>query len=151
MFTLDVAVDVETGAIAVFGIYGGFGVLDANGTWTLEKMGNFEKPEFLMYSGVHKDNGGWYAGGWDLAGFGIFRWSNEQATWVRKADWTQDWLPHFMTIDGDSGDFYVTTEGGQYPYVWRVLADGTEAGTFYPDPGTHQPDVSIWDIYTLYK
>ncbi len=152
MLSLDIAIDVETGAIAVFGLLGGFGILDPDGTWTLEALGNFEEPEFVMYSGVHRDNGGWYAGGQDIDGWGIFKWSLEQGTWVRKATWTQDdWSPHFMTIDGDSGDFYMTTEGGQYPYVWRILADGTETGTYYPEAGTHQPDVSIWDLYTLYE
>ena len=151
MISLDVAVDVETGAIAVFGLYGGFGVLDADGTWTLEKTFNPDGPDYINYSGVHRDNGGWYVGGQDIDGWGIFKWNGDQGDWVRKATWTQDWSPHFMTIDGDSGDFYMTTEGGQYPYVWRILADGTEAGTYYPEPGTHQPDVAIWDITTLYE
>jgi hypothetical protein len=151
MFSLDVAVNVETGAIGVFGIYGGFGILDDDGTWTMMAVGNFEAPEYIMYSGVHRDNGGWYGGGQDIDGWGIFKWSDELATWSRKATWTQDWSPHFMTMDGDSGDIYMTTEGGQYPYVWRILADGTEAGTYYPEPGTHQPDVAIWDIATLYE
>ncbi len=153
LFALDVSLDVETGAVGVFGYFGGFGIYDPDGTWTLLRAGDIYYPTEILFSGSHRDNKGWYAGGWDgeTGVFGFYAWNDETVGFDVVAEWDQDWSPHFMNVDGDSGDFYVTTEGGQYPYVWRVLADGSQTATFYPDPGTHQPGAAIWDLYVLYE
>ena len=58
--------------------------------------------------------------------------------------------PGFMRAHRNSPDFYLTTEGGQYPYVWKVEEDGSESAVYFPDPGTHTPGISFWDLYVTY-
>ncbi len=153
LYAFDVAVDVESGDIAVFGYTGAFGIYHPDGSWELLKILDFYYPTEILYSGAHRDNGGWYAGGGDTetGDYGRYLWDSAWGGWSVGAGWDQDWDPHFMTVEGGSGDFYVTTAGGQYPYVWRVLADGSQTATFYPEPGTHQPGAAIWDLYVLYR
>lgn len=147
----DVAVDTLTGEIAVFGYYGSLLTQLPGEAAVLQRTFDPENIEFQIWSGAHKDGGGWYMGGFDVDGFGVFRWDAAQGTWQRKVTWTEDWSPHFMAINGDSGDYFITTEGGQFPYVWHI--DSGAAATisrFYPEADKHQPGVSYWDLYILY-
>jgi hypothetical protein len=82
--------------------------------------------------------------------FGIYRFDLEQKNWVKKAAWDQEWSPHFLAVDSESGDFFITTDGGQYPYVWKIDGETGAAASFYPDAGTIQPGISYWDLYTNY-
>ncbi len=150
VFSFDATVDPASGDIGIVGLYGGFAVITSGWETTVLREVDVEEVEFVFWSGSHRDNGGWYAGGQDVDGWWTFRFSEAEGTWIRRAEWTEQWSPHFMAIDGDSGDFYLTTEGGQYPYVWKLEEDGSEAAVYYPDPGTHTPGISFWDLYSVY-
>ena len=151
-FAFDLAVDYATGDVGVSGYYGAFGTLSAGGEWTTPRLTDMEAeaPDYIMYSIDHKDADGFYGGGFTADGFGIYRFDTDLKDWEKKANWDQDWSPHFLAVDSDSGDFYITTDGGQYPYAWKIDAATEHAATFYPDSGTIQPGISFWDLYTNY-
>lgn len=150
MSGFDVAYDVQTGDVGVFGYYGSFALLHADGTWEWKRKLDPYNITHILWSGNRRDGGGWYMGGQDVDGWGMFRFDDTTGAWVRRADWDEQWTPHFMTVDGDSGDYYVTTEGGQYPYLYRITEDGTQRSVLWPELGSHTPGVSLWDLYTLY-
>lgn len=153
LYAFDATVDYSTGDVGIIGLYGGLAIWRSD-TETVDTLWQLDPeadgPEYMIWSGNHRDNGGWYVGGQDIEGWGMFRFNEAQGTWVRRTSWDEQWSPHFMTVDGDSGDFYLTTEGGQYPYIWKVQEDGSEQAVFYPDAGTLTPGISWWDLYCVY-
>jgi len=150
-FAFDLTVNPSTGDVGVSGYYGAFGVLSAGGEWTTYRLTDMEADiEYIMYSTDYKDQDGFYGGGFTVDGFGIYRFDLEQKDWVKKANWDQEWSPHFLAVDSESGDFFITTEGGQYPYVWKIDGETEAAASFYPDAGTLQPGISFWDLYANY-
>lgn len=150
-FAFDLSVDYASGDVGVSGYYGAFGILTAGGEWTPHRLTDMEAdPEYIMYSSDHKDADGFYGGGFDPEGFGVYRFDLEAKTWIKKHDWDQDWSPHFLAVDSESGDFFITTDGGQYPYAWKIDGETSAAASFYPDPGTLQPGISFWDLYATY-
>ena len=150
-FAFDLSVDHASGDIGVSGYYGAFGILTAGGEWTTYRLTDMEADiEYIMYSSDHRDLDGFYGGGFTPDGFGIYRFNLETSDWEKKQDWDQDWSPHFLAVDSESGDFFITTDGGQYPYAWKIDGETGAAASFYPDPGTLQPGISFWDLYANY-
>ena len=150
-FAFDLAVNPSNGDVGVSGYYGAFGILTAGGQWTPHRLTDMEAdPEYIFYSIDYKDQDGFYGGGFSPDGFSIYRFDIDQKDWEKKADWDQDWSPHFIAVDSESGDFYITTDGGQYPYAWKIDSESQDASSFYPDAGTIQPGISFWDLYANY-
>jgi hypothetical protein len=152
-FAFDMSVNYATGDVGVSGYYGAFGVLSAGGEWTTHRLTDMEAdPQYIMYSSDHRDSDGFYAGAFlaENGEFGVYRFDMEQNDWVKKASWSQEWSPHFLAVDSESGDFFITTDGGQYPYAWKIDGETGAAASFYPDAGTIQPGISYWDLYANY-
>ena len=152
LLSFDTTVDYSTGDIGIIGLYGGLAIF-RNDTQTLDTLWQFDPDadlEFSVWSGNHRDNGGWYMGGQDIEGWGMFRFNETEGSWKRRTTWDQEWEPHFMTVDGDSGDFFLSTAGGQYPYLWKVAEDGLDTSVFFPVSGTLAPGTSWWDLYCTY-
>jgi hypothetical protein len=153
-FAFDLVLNHATGDIGVSGYYGAFGILSAGGEWTPHRLTDMEAdaPEYIMYSVDHKDMDGFYAGAFAVENgeFGIYRFNMELQDWEKKASWDQEWSPHFLAVDSESGDFFITTEGGQYPYAWKIDGETGAAASFYPDAGTIQPGIAYWDLYSNY-
>ncbi len=153
LYAFDMAVNHSNGEVGVFGLYGAFAIVTEAGEFDMIRKTDFEAEsagDYLIYSGDYQDQVGWFASGWDADGFAIFSLDKPEGLWNRQLSWADDWDPHFVAVDSDSGDFYLTTEGGQYPYIWRLKADGSDASTFFPDLGTITPGISYWDLYAVY-
>ena len=81
----DLTVNPSTGDVGVSGYYGAFGVLSAGGEWTTYRLTDMEADiEYIMYSTDYKDQDGFYGGGFNVDGFGIYRFDLEQKDWVKK-------------------------------------------------------------------
>ena len=151
LFAFDVVINPSNKEIGVYGLYGGFATISTAGAFEIVRATDFEaEPQYMFYSGDYKDQVGWFASGWDADGFGIFELDAVNKSWTRRLSWADDWDPHFVAVDSDSGDYYLTTEGGQYPYVWKLDAETENADIFYPESGEITPSVSFWDLYSVY-
>ena len=148
------AVDLRDGTVGLFGYFGGFA------TWT--EVGGFVQHRKIdlaahdglyTYAGAAADGGGWYVAAVDgSAGtYGVYGFDDATAAWTEAATWTrEDWTPVGITIDGDTGDWYVTANAGWYYTVWRIReADGSVAN-FYITDGT-EPYRSFQGLVARYE
>ena len=148
LYGFDVDIDPLTGAVGVFGYFGGFATWD--GDLTVHLAAGAEAPtDLVVYSGAHRDGGGWYAGAFGEAGFGGYRLDEEAGAWEEVFLFEQDWQPTFFTIDGDTGDFYLAANAATYPTVWRVSADGASQYLFY-ESAYRSSVARMWDLYAIY-
>lgn len=143
-------VDELTGEIGVYGFFGGFATIDEVGGATLHHAGNAESPEILLYSGQHRDLGGWYAiasrGGPDWL---VVRYSFQDEDWVTRATFTESWTPNYMTIDSVNGGYYLSSGDATYPVVWRIPDDGGDASRFFLSP-YENARMDLQGLYTVY-
>ncbi|MCB9764260.1 MAG: putative metal-binding motif-containing protein [Alphaproteobacteria bacterium] len=152
LYAFDVDVDILSGDIGVTGYYGGFATLTAEGAVSTHRTFDPENIEYLLLSGKHRDVDGWWAGGSDVNGWGVFKFDEDAATWVRRADFEgqdESWNPRFFSTDDVNGGFYVTTTEATYPTVWRIPDDGGTASAFFLSD-IRDNDFALWDLYTLY-
>ncbi len=147
-----VAVDWATGEVGLFGYYGGFALYSEADGLDIRRRPDIEDWDgSITYSGAHKDQGGWYSIKVDAntGDVSISRFNLEDNEWVEKVAWDEQWYPNVLTIDGDSGDFYVTANGGWFYAVWRVVADDGYATDLYMTDGT-VPNRGFWGISSNY-
>ena len=95
--------DPLSGEVGVFGLYGGFGLFYPSAGLLDVKMPIPESPEMTVYSGCHRDGGGWYAGGFGAEGFQIYALDEDLWSWSPVFTWDSQWSPTFMACEGDSG------------------------------------------------
>lgn len=150
LYAFDVAVDELSGDAAVFGYYGGFATISAEGA--VETHRTMTPDDMLVWSGVHRDNGGWYAGGYDVSGWGVFRFRFEDNSWVRKA--TVEgvdslWNPRFLTVDDVNGGYFVSLTEATYPAVFRIPEEGGPTATFFISD-IRDNHFALWDLYARY-
>jgi hypothetical protein len=147
-----VTVDWTTGEVGLVGYYGGFALWSEEGGLDIRRRPDIEDWDGVVtYSGAHKDMGGWYSIKMDAyAGVvTISRFDLSTDEWVDRVTWDEQWSPNVLGIDGDSGDFYVTANGGWYYAVWLVGADDGYATDLYMTDGT-VPNRGFWGLTMKY-
>lgn len=133
-----IAVDPRDGTVGLFDYFGGFATWSPSGGLTIHRKVDLENYDGLAtYAGAFSDQGGWYVAAVDgnTGAYGVYEFDMDSASWVLSASWSDaTWTPSTMTIDGDSGDWYVTANAGWYPTVWRIrAADGSVTNLYIPD------------------
>lgn len=154
MAVYSLAVDPVSGTVGLFGYYGGFGTWNATDGLSVILTEDLENPAVVTNSGAHRDEGGWYTPGADVAtgAYFIYRYDEENPAWVADETWTdEDWLPFMLAIDGDSGDYYLTANAGWFYTVWRVVHGSGYASDLYTTDGTvpHRAFYGIVSDYTF--
>jgi hypothetical protein len=136
-----VAVDWKTGEVGLVCYYGGFATWSEADGLNIRRRPDIEAWDgVITYSGAHMDQGGWYSAKFD-AKTGvqtIARYDLASDQWVDRVTWDQQWTPQVLGIDGESGDFYLTANGGWFYAIWYLGADDGYATDFYITDGTEQ-------------
>ena len=153
MLAFDVAVDPISGEILVVGYYGGAVLLEPETfekTWVVQP--DLSAPTHNMWSAAFWDTrGGWYAGGQDASGWGVFRLNEADGAWVSKASFDESWSPHKMAIDTVYGEYFMSAYGGQYPVVWELDAEtGAAPSQFFASEHSGVSWMDMWDLYVRY-
>ncbi len=130
------AVDLVTGEVALFDVYGGFATWSAGAGLTIHRKGNYLEPTLYTTAGAYRDGGGWFTQGIDATtgAYGIYSFDLAAGDWVLEEEWDaeSDWSPQALAIDGDSGDWYVTANvSGIFPTVYRIEDRTGYAADFY--------------------
>lgn len=140
------AVDPETGELALYGYFGGFALWNPTDGLRVRHTEDLENIAVYTYSGAHMDDqrpssdeeGGWFTPGIDGAtgGYGIYQYDLAADEWVQVEGWEdEDWVPFMLAIDGDSGDYYVTANAGWYYRLWRIASGSGYAARLYGSEG----------------
>jgi hypothetical protein len=152
MLVYTVAVDPQTGEVGLFCYYGGFGTWsEADGLRIWRRADVKAWDGVITYSGAFRSAGDWYSIKADAKSgqVSIARFNFTDSTWVDRVVWDEQWSPNVLTIDSESGDFYVSANGGWYYAVWRIVADGSYVGDLYMTDGT-VPYRGFWGITSNY-
>lgn len=150
LIAYDVAVDEITGEGAVFDYYGGFASITPSGQ--VQTLRTMTPDEIGLQGGIRRDDGGWYAGGQDADGWGIFRFRFDDASWVRQLEIAPEnptWNMKFFTTDDVNGGYFVSLTEAAEPSVYRVSEAGGVPSTFYLSD-LRDNDFAMWDLYTVY-
>jgi hypothetical protein len=169
LFVYDLAPDPATGEVALFGYFGGFAIWDGQALDIRAPGGTDNPATAYLSAGAHLDGGGWYAMGASAEGYQVFELDEGAAQtvmdaydagvdldkppeiWVPQATWEGQWQPAFFTVDGDSGDYYISANAASYPTVWRIGASSGSQDLFYESEDVGSTNVTeMWDMFTLY-
>ena len=150
------AVSPEDGQVGLFGYYGGFATWSEADGWEQLRPVDIENWDGIYtYSGAHRDSKGFYSLAYDAntGGISMSKFSTSSNDWVEKATWEESsFFPSVLTINGDEGDYYVTSNAGDHATVWRMLVDGSQAGNFYDTtvPNTYADSRGFQGIISNY-
>ena len=147
-----VTVDWTTGEVGLVGYYGGFALWSEAAGLDIRRRPNIEEWDGVMTtSGAHKDMGAWYSIKMDASSgtVTVSRFDLDTDEWIDRVTWDEQWSPNVLGIDGDTGDFYVTANGGWYYAVWLVGADDGYATDLYMTDGT-VPYRGFWGLAMRY-
>lgn len=147
-----ISVDAATGKLGLFDFFGGFATYDTTDGFQIFLRGDYKNPALVTASGTVQDGGRYYALASDTTtgAAGVYSFDLDNNSWVARDTWTDtSFKPSLMTIDSDSGDAYVTANGGWYSTVWRVVAGRNYAATLYMTDGTEEgrPYTGILPVY----
>jgi hypothetical protein len=148
MLPYTVAVDWKTGEVALICYYGGFALWSEEGGLDIRRRADVEAWDgAITYSGAHMDMGAWYSAKFDAytGTQTIARFDLDSNEWVDRVAWEQEWTPNVLGIDGESGDFYLTANGGWYYAVWLLGPEDGFAADFYITDGT-VPNRGFWGL-----
>lgn len=134
---LDVAVDPQTGLVAMLGYFGGYAEWTP-GSETIDVVvkDNVEEPVAMMYkAAAYERSKGFYGYGVAMVGeeavTGIYRFNKEANEYKLKGAWDLSYGIDDFTIEGESGDLYFGTHGGWDDNVYRMSGDGTFVGQLF--------------------
>ena len=148
MLPYTVAVDWATGEVGLVCYYGGFALWSEEGGLDIRRRADIEAWDgAITYSGAHKDQGGWYSIKADVheGTLTVARFDLDTDEWVDRVTWDEQWSPNVLAIDGESGDAYVTANGGWYYAVWRIDEEDGYAADLYMADGT-VPNRGFWGL-----
>ena len=130
-----IARNILNGKVGLFGRYGGFATWSEEEGFVVHKRADVEAWDGLVLnSGAVKDGGGWFAIVSDTnpdsptAGeISIRRFNFSEGDWENRITWSdsnsgaQEFATPFgLTVNGDSGDYYVTATVASLYTVWRI-------------------------------
>lgn len=130
-------VDWATGKVGLYDYFGGFATWSGADGFIVHKKGDLEAPTLVTFNGSREDGGDWVTIGQDATTgqTGVYAWDG--ADWVLREAWAdEDFQPFMLAIDGESGDAYVTANGGWYYTVWRIVDGSGYAADLYMTDGT---------------
>lgn len=147
-----ISVDAATGTLGLFDYFGGFATWSPASGLDLRLKGDYEAPALVGFAGAGQDGGRYYylAGDTQTGAYGIYGYNTEIDAWELRDGWTDlGYAPNLMAIDSDTGDAYITANGGWYATVWRVVAGTGYAADLYSTDGTTEgrPYYGIVPIY----
>ena len=62
----------------------------------------------------------------------MFKWDKEAEDYALKGQWTNpSYTPQSFAIEGESGDFYFSANGGWESRIFRMTADGKYMASLY--------------------
>jgi hypothetical protein len=150
-----IAVDLRTGEVGLFDYFGGFATWSEAGGVVFHRIADVSKTwdGLVTYGGASRDGGGWLTVAEDTiaGGFSIVEFDIVTASWVERAGWPTDnlYAVGFLALDGDTGDYYVTANGGWYTTIWRVRDADTSVANFYVNDGS-VPGLAFYGITSNY-
>ena len=132
---LDIDVDRYTGEVGMPGLFGGFATYTTKGGLDV-KLHDDELNGLYSFSTVNKRrNGPWFAMGTSNTDGtkAIYKWDDKAVAWTMKGSWEdyKEFSTNDFAIEDESGDFYITAQGGWDRNVLRLTADGTYAARLY--------------------
>jgi hypothetical protein len=136
---LSVAVDALSGQIAMFGYFGAFATWSAAEGLTIHVPENADMPTHQFFAAKHRHAGSFFGLGLEVSSgaWGVWRWDDETGALALKGAWPNgDYVPTDLDIDDETGDFYLTANGGWYYTVYRMLADGSQASQLFTTDGS---------------
>jgi hypothetical protein len=148
---IDLAANRLTGEVGMMGVFGGMATWTPDGGYQLEAAG--APPYGLPYiiNVETDDSGEFYGLGFSAKAQGVYKWSDAQGLLVEKTTWpAPDFTPAEMAVEGESGDWYVTANGGWFRTVWRLYADGTPGSQLFTTDADNQ-NASFSGIATLWE
>lgn len=147
------AYDAATHTVGLFDFFGGFATWNETDGLVMRLHGDPGAPVLTGFAGSAQDGGDWLylAGSSETGAYGIYRFDTATQDWVQRDTWTDlGYAPNLMAIDSDSGDAYVTANGGWYATVWRVVANTSYAADLFSTDGTEEGR-PFFGIVTLYE
>jgi hypothetical protein len=124
---VDIAVDRFTGVVGMAGVWGGFATI-SDGEFEMQIADDIPYGGPYIFDFHSSDSGGFYGIGNEpkKGAYTLFGYDKTAQGWDIAASWVNDsYTPTAMAIEPESGDFYVTANGGWYRQVWRYYADGS--------------------------
>lgn len=139
LYAVDLTIDLLSGEVAVLGLLGGYA------TWTEEEGMVFHRQvdisegfddwdAKLGVSLVRMDGDANYAmmADYSTGEYSLLRWEDGAADWSLRLDWTNDLLlPLDIATDGEHGDWFATSKGGQYRTIWKLRGVDDSIDDFY--------------------
>jgi hypothetical protein len=96
------------------------------------------------------DGDGWYtmSAVFSSGQYAIRRWQSDTLEWVTEINWDDEFIqPLGITTNGDQGDWFVSSKGGQYRVIFKVR--GADRST--DDLVNEQAEwYNIWGIANRY-
>ena len=135
------AYDPATKTVGMFDYFGGFATWSESQGFELKLKGDWENPLLVGFAGAVQEGKDWFylAGSTETGEYGIYRFDNETQDWAVRDAWVDyGYSPVLMAMDSDTGDAYVSTNGGWYNLMWRVVEGSSYAGVLYTTNGTEE-------------
>ncbi len=137
LYAVDLAIDMQTREVGIFGFLGGFATWSEDGGFSLRRQADLSDDWknwdwMLGTAGAALDGGGFYALMTDYQTGDVALYHFEDEDWQEVQAWTESLLqPEQLASNSDDGDFYVTANGGWYETVWLVRPDRGTVDDFY--------------------
>ncbi|MEC7948022.1 MAG: putative metal-binding motif-containing protein [Myxococcota bacterium] len=151
LYAIDLTIDLLTGEISVLGLLGGFGTWSADTGMVFHRQVDisegFESWDAkLGVSLVRMDGDANYAmmADYETGEYELLAWDPSASDWTPRLDWANDLLlPLDIATDGDRGDWFATSKGGQYRTIWKMRGVDDSIDDFYNEV---EDGFSYWGI-----
>ncbi len=128
LYGAGIAVDPLTGSIGIAGLLGGFATWNADGGLVMAKAidlsGDIDFDAIYQTVGLTwMDGDGWYtmSAVFSSGQYAIRRWQADTLEWATEINWNDAFIqPLGITTNGDQGDWFVSSKGGQYRVIFKV-------------------------------
>ena len=139
LYAIDLTIDLLTGEVALLGLLGGYA------TWSEESGLVFHRQvdisegfdnwdAKLGVSLVRMDGDTNYAmmADYSTGEYELLEWQDDAMDWSARLGWANDLLlPLDIATDGEQGDWYATSKGGQYRTIWKMRGVNDTIDDFY--------------------
>jgi hypothetical protein len=135
------AYNPATKTLGLFDYFGGFATWNETEGFKLLIKGDWSNPLLVGFAGAVQEGKDWFylAGDTSTGAYGVYRYDSESGGWVVRDTWVdRGYSPLLFTIDSDTGDAYLSTNGGWYNLVWRVVEGSGYAAVLYTNDGTEE-------------
>ncbi len=155
LYAIDATINLLTGEVGLLGLLGGYA------TWSQEEgfvvhrsvdiSEGFENWDAkLGVSLTRMDGDANYAlmADYSTGEYEMLVWDEALGDWSSHLDWVNDLLtPLALTTDGDHGDWFATSKGGQYRTIWKIRGADQSVADFYNET---EDGWSFWGLTSNY-